>query len=148
MLKISNLADYSFAVMRELSPHLGDKCSASVLSQRLCLPVATVSKVLKGLLDAGLLKSIQGAGGGYYLSKSANDINVAMVIEAIDGPLALTVCADLGAVCDRAQCCNQQANWQYVNELIHTVLANISLADMRTDLAKQATCLAMKECHE
>ena len=46
------------------------------------------------LATCGLLSSVRGAGGGFALSKPAGEISLADIVEAVEGPIALTMCSD------------------------------------------------------
>ena len=89
------------------------------------------SKILKGLVHAGLLVSYRGAKGGYGLARSARDISVADVIVALEGPIALTACIEHGpGECDIEALCPARANWQRINDAIREALEGITVMEM------------------
>lgn len=63
----------------------------SQLSKNGDMPERFLLQVLRNLVNHGLLKSIRGVEGGYYLVKSPNDVSLLEVIEATDGPLSPTI---------------------------------------------------------
>ena len=74
-----------------------------------------------------------GAGRGYSLERRADDIRVAEIIEAFEGPIALTACVDSAVDnCSIEALCPMKGNWNTVNEAIRTTLFSLTLADMIT----------------
>jgi FeS assembly SUF system regulator len=131
MIRISKLADYAVIVLGALAkgdePHL----NASALAARTHLPEPTVAKVLKLLVKADLVKSIRGVYGGYTISNNLDFISIARVIEAIDGPITITQCADgSDNTCGHLGQCAMQGRWRGVNDTIKAALGEVKLADM------------------
>ncbi len=135
MLKISKLADYAIVIMDHLARTSGH-FSASQLAELTRLSVPTTSKVLKLLQEAGLLTSERGVRGGYQLAKSAQEINVAEMISAVDGRPAMTECGHNHSQCERESVCGVKGNWQLINKMVYAVLANLSLEDMTKPLSQ------------
>ena len=102
------------------------------LAEETQIPAPTVSKVLKALAKAGVVSSQRGVRGGYLLARGPSDTPVLDVIEALEGPIAVTECADDGtdASCEYEPSCEVRANWQKINLAVRQALAGISLADM------------------
>lgn len=136
MIKISKMADYATRIMQSLIV-AGERASAAKLSALTRIPEATVSKLLKKLTKANLLSSTQGARGGYQLAKSADQVSLAELVIAVDGPVALTSCASFDDTCVYSQCCDQQENWQTISELIFRLLDRITLSDMAARIPKE-----------
>ena len=136
MLRLSKLTDYAVVVLirlAELAP--SESCAVQTspgIATATGVPEPTVAKVLKALSAADLVLSQRGARGGYRLNRTLNDISVADVITAIDGPIALTACVD-GATgsCEVQGLCAVKGRWDLVNEAIQASLSGISLAQMR-----------------
>jgi len=93
------------------------------------IPEPTVAKVLKAMTSKGLVASLRGAHGGYRLTRTLAEIRVADVIEAIDGPIALTACVD-GGDCESQCLCPMRGRWDPVNAAIRGALGRITLEDM------------------
>lgn len=128
MLRLSKLADYATVLLVQLGRH-DCLATATALSAETGVPEPTVAKLLKGLASDGLVLSHRGARGGYRLGRPLPDISVAAVIEAVDGPIALTACVD-GKACDARAMCSLSGQWDAVNDAILRTLSGISLADM------------------
>ncbi len=130
MLKLSRLTDYAVAALVRLSAAEGVETSPGIAAA-IGVPEPTVAKVLKLLAGQGLVSSTRGARGGYRLGRPLASINVAEIITAIDGPIALTSCVE-GAtgMCESQTLCPVAGRWDPVNAAIRTALENITLADM------------------
>ena len=89
MLRVTRLTDYGIAMLGHMAG------SASRLSTRdlagvTGLPLTTASKILKALCRQGLLVSTRGAEGGYTLARTADEISVADIVTALEGPITIT----------------------------------------------------------
>lgn len=105
--------------------------TASGLSAGTGLPEPTVAKVLKLLSKGGLIESTRGVNGGYKLSHSPEEINMAAVIEALEGPVMLTSCVDgKEECCSHSTSCSMKGKWNPVNAAMQQALEAVSLAQM------------------
>ena len=101
MLRLSKKADYALIAITHLTLKSGSS-SAREIAEQFDIPVELLAKVLQRLTRRGLLASQQGTRGGYQLARAATGISIADVIQAIDGPVAVTACsahADRWPVC-------------------------------------------------
>lgn len=130
MLRIAKLTDYATVLMVRLAREPARCFSAAQLADELGLPLPTVSKLLKRLLQSQLLTSVRGAGGGYTLAHAPHAISVAAVVNAIEGPVALTECALGQGNCSLERGCATRANWQLISRAVRVALEAVSLADM------------------
>src|SRR5580692_10749980 len=96
MIKLGRLTDYAVTVLTQMVSDSARVWAASDLAEKAGLPPPTVSKVLKQLSKSGLVLAQRGAAGGYRLTRPPNTISVAAIVEAMDGPIALTQCAEGG----------------------------------------------------
>lgn len=133
MLKLSKLTDYAVVIMAQLAREPDQLYAAADLASVLNLPKPTVSKLLKMLMQAGLLYSRRGIQGGYQLSRSASLITTSDLIAAIEGPVAMTECSLGEHQCDLADNCSVANNWQRVTQAIHQLLASVTLAQLAQD---------------
>jgi FeS assembly SUF system regulator len=130
MLRMGKLTDYGIVLMSYLAQKTELKHSAHTLADAVQVPQPTVKKVLKALSHGGLLKSERGAQGGYSLSRKANEISVAEIIAAIEGPIALTECVSEQSSCEQENHCSIQTNWQRINNAVFHALDEVKLSDM------------------
>lgn len=130
MLKVNKLTDYAVVVLCDLLR--GDRLrSAADLAQSSGVPLPTVSKILKQLARTGLLQSARGVNGGYGFARAPSGISMAEVIEALEGPIAVTGCVeDSGDQCEFVHQCPMNGHWNAVNVAIRKSLDEVRLIDM------------------
>jgi FeS assembly SUF system regulator len=127
MIRVSRLTDYAILLLAHLAR--GDKTlTAQELAQRSSVPSPTVSKLCKELSKAGLLVSHRGRRGGYGLARPAGQITVAEIVEALEGPIALTECSQGSQSCELVDTCLAKASWDPVSRAIHGALSNLALS--------------------
>ena len=131
MLRMSKLTDYGTLVLAQLSACDGGLSSAHQVATDTHLAQPTVSKLLKTLARAGLVVSERGVHGGYALARPADEISAAQIIDALEGPVAITTCSSGHGLCDLEPVCRVGAAWQRINLSIRQALTEISLADLQ-----------------
>lgn len=129
MLKMSKLTDYGTLVLARLGSS-GTLQSAAELAADTQLPLPTVSKLLKKLTTAGLVRSTRGANGGYKIDRPTTEISAVDVLDALEGPVAITECAQSDSHCRLESVCSVGTSWQHINQAIRHALSEISLADL------------------
>ncbi len=130
MLRVTKLTDYATVVLTVLAARPGQVLSAPDLAELSGLEPPTVSKLLKPLAQAGLVDGLRGVHGGYRLSRDAREISLIQVVEAIEGPLAMTECSQHGAQCVLAERCGVRSNWRLINDVVAEALSGVTLAQM------------------
>lgn len=130
MLRVTKLTDYASVVLTVLAADPTAVLSAAALAERAGLEVPTVAKVLKPLAQAGLVQAFRGVNGGYRLALAPNAITLVEIVEAIEGPLAMTDCSVHDGHCGIEHSCGARANWRRINDVVADALRNVSLADM------------------
>ena len=131
MLRIRKLTDYGIFVLAHLANEQDTVISASQIASRTGLNLPTVSKLLKTLSKAKLVTSIRGSQGGYSLAKKSSTISAAEIIDAFEGPVAITECSASYHSCSLESQCGVGEAWQKINRAIRNTLENISLTDLR-----------------
>ncbi|MEE4153216.1 MAG: SUF system Fe-S cluster assembly regulator [Erythrobacter sp.] len=130
-MRLSNLTDYAIITMVQATRHCGEgRVSAAELASETGLPVPTVQRLVSRLTAAGLLRSVRGVGGGLQLGRPAAAITVADIVEAVEGPIALTSCID-HRECDFEAGCTMKPHWPIINAKLRRALAEVTLADLR-----------------
>ena len=131
MFRLNRLTDYAVVVMTQMAHDRQEVRTAPQIAQLIGIPQPTVAKLLSALARGGLVVSQRGATGGYTLSRPAAEIPVAAIIQALEGPIALTACVQgSDEHCEVASICPMQGNWNKVNLAIRTALEQVTLADM------------------
>ena len=128
-MRLSSMADYAVVAMVATARHCGGlKANAGQIALETGLPAPTVQKVISRLVSAGLLKSARGAGGGLRLTRPAAAISLADIVEAVEGPIALTPCVEgLPHDCAPGAGCSVRPHWPVVNETLRSALAAVPL---------------------
>lgn len=133
MLRVTKLTDYATVVLTVLAARPEAVLSAAELAEHAGLEVPTVSKLLKPLAQAGLVVGFRGVHGGYRLARPAADISLVEIVEAMEGPLAMTECSLDHGDCGISHQCGVRANWRRINDVVADALRGISLAEMLGD---------------
>ena len=131
MLRLSKKADYALIAMKHLAadaPH--GTASAREIAEHYDIPLELLAKVLQQLTRRGFLVSQMGIHGGYHLARPTSAISVADVIQAIDGPLAITACGPADERCDQFSKCNVRDPLWRVKDRIIAVLQTVNLSEM------------------
>jgi FeS assembly SUF system regulator len=131
MIKLGRLTDYAVTLLTQMVSEDKGVWAASDLAEKSGLPLPTVSKILKQLAKSDIVAAQRGASGGYRLAKPAAEISVAAIIEAMDGPIALTECSDGGEhSCGVESICPMNGHWNKISRAVRTALEAVSIADM------------------
>ena len=130
MLRIGKLTDYGTLTMALLATEPQRLRSAPAIARQLRLEAPTIKKVLKPLEQAALLVSQRGAHGGYRLARPPQDISLGAIINALEGPVALTECADANGQCTMQSHCGQKPHWRAISSALTQTFEQITLADM------------------
>jgi FeS assembly SUF system regulator len=132
VVRLGKLTDYGLVLMTCIARDQGPPLrTARDLARESKLPLSTVSKLLKELLQSGLLISHRGIKGGYILAREPHEISVVEMIAAIEGPMALTECStEITGLCNLEPCCPIKSNQQIINQAVRGVLEKITLSDL------------------
>ncbi len=142
MFRLNRLTDYAVVVMSQMADKGGEVRKAPEIARDTGVPLPTVAKILNALTKADLVTSHRGAAGGYTLSRGAEDIAVSHIIEALEGPIALTACVE-GApdICEVESLCPMRGHWNKVNTAIRDAQDQVSLAE----IAVSQVCMVPQE---
>lgn len=131
-MRLSSLADYAVVMMSAAARHCGQaRINAAQIADETNLPLPTVQKLVSRLSAAGLLRSVRGAGGGFRLARPAAAISLAEIVEAIEGPIAMTACVEQGRhECGLEGSCAVQPHWPAVNQAVRGALDSVRLSHL------------------
>ena len=89
-------------------------------------------QLARPLVQAGLLRSVRGKGGGYALAQEPAAIRAGDVLRAVEGSTAPVACLDLqeGMACPRAGECTTVRFWAGLDEVIERYVDGVTLADL------------------
>lgn len=150
MIRLSKLTDYASVLLAAMAREAESLWTAGQLAESTGIPKPTCVKLLKLLVRHGVLNSTQGARGGYSLSRPADSIAVKTIIEAIEGPTAITECGTDEALCRLTDHCTVMARWRELGDQVDSILTRVTLADLigPTALhAKQGNRIETLEVH-
>jgi FeS assembly SUF system regulator len=132
-MRLSSLADYAVVILTAAARHCGarGRLNATLLAEETGVPLPTVQKLVSKLSGAGLIETVRGAGGGLRLSRPPATISLADIVEAVEGPIAMTACTDNGSHdCCIEENCRVKPHWNVVNGAVRGALAGVSLASL------------------
>jgi len=140
MIRLARLTDYGIMLLTLLArDRNGAPRSAREVAARSRLPQPTVSKLLKALAHAGLLETHRGVRGGFRLAKLPEQVSVADIIAALEGPIGITECTAHPGQCGVEPLCPVRTNWRRINRAVLEALHGISLAEMARPLSFEPT---------
>jgi len=135
-MRASRKVDYALRAMGYLASLPRDRvCLVKEISETQCIPRDFLSKILKDLVNRGLLRSHLGPGGGYSLARDPKSITFLEVHEAIEGSLLVMDCGQGEALCSQADGCTQLPVWRELERTIHGLFARITIEDIKQDIA-------------
>jgi len=134
-MRLSSLADYAVVMMTAAARHCGGlaRVNATTLAHETGVPLPTAQKLVSRLSSAGLIESTRGTGGGFRLARPPATITLADIVEAIDGPIALTSCVEHSVGdCAIDGTCRVKPHWAIVNRAVREALAGVNLTQLAT----------------
>ena len=132
-MRLSHLADYAVVLMTAAARRpAGARLSATELSGETGVPLPTAQKLMGQLAGHGLLSSARGAGGGFTLARPAPEISLADIVEAVEGPIAMTVCSgqDGPSDCALDAHCRVKPHMGVVGNAVRGALGAVSLTEL------------------
>ena len=130
MLRIGKLTDYATLILANLASDRARVLTAATLAERTHIAPPTVAKLLKQLHRAGLVNSTRGLRGGYQLARAPESISAAAILDALEGPIALTECSAGSGNCDIEHTCSVGRAWQRLSIAVRRSLSEVSLAQL------------------
>jgi FeS assembly SUF system regulator len=132
MIRLGKLTDYGLVLMTYMARnHNRSLHTARDLAGESRLALPTVSKLLKELVQGGLLVSYRGIKGGYSLARAPREISVAEIITVLEGPIALTECStDVSGLCDLEPCCPIKDHQRIISQAVRGALGGVMLSDL------------------
>ena len=132
-MRLSHLADYAVVLMTAAARRPVDaRLSATELSAETGVPLPTTQKLMGQLAASGLLSSARGAAGGYSLARPAGEISLADMVEAVEGPIAMTACSGHEGPSDCAldAHCRVKPHMGVVGHAVRSALGAVSLTEL------------------
>lgn len=144
MLSLTRKSDYALVALASLARAAPDKLSAREIAERYRVPLPLLMNVLTELVRHGMISSTRGVKGGYRLARAPEDITLAQLIEAIEGPVRLTLCChgESGEEseprteeleCSLMESCPVRDPVRKVHAILHRFLDEVTLAHLLSD---------------
>jgi FeS assembly SUF system regulator len=131
-MRLTHLADYAVVLMTAAARR--EPCarlSATELSEETGVPLPTAQKLMQQLAAGGLLVGQRGAGGGYALARPVDEITLADIVEAVEGPITMTMCADgVNHGCMLDAHCRVKPHMGIVGDRVRGALDAVSLQEL------------------
>lgn len=135
MFRLNKLTDYGIVLMAHVARGAEDMPhTARSLSKATQLPLPTVGKLMRQLSEHGLLTSHRGVNGGYNLARGAENISVADIILALEGPIGFTECSVIAGLCEMERSCSIKINSQIIGEALRDALQRVTLAELNHEM--------------
>lgn len=131
-------SDYAVRIVAELCVD-GGRLDAGTISERCCVTLRFSLKILRKLVAAGIVNSYKGSHGGYMIAMEPKDIDLKMVVEAIEGTYYFSRCLSDEHACGRGMeetCCFRKAFGE-ITDVVRRELESRNFADM-TQCVKRA----------
>ena len=132
-MRLSHLADYAVVLMTAAARRdAGERLSATELATETGVPLPTAQKLMGQLAARGLLSSVRGASGGFALARPPAEISLADIVEAVEGPIAMTVCSGHEGPSDCAldAHCRVKPHMGIVGNAVRGALGAVSLQEL------------------
>lgn len=138
-MRLSHLADYAVVLMAAAARRpAGARLSATELADETGVPLPTAQKLMGQLAGFGLLRSVRGASGGFSLAHTASEISLADIVEAVEGPIAMTVCSEGRTDCALDAHCRVKPHMGVVGNAVRGALDAVSLETLCSPAAAAA----------
>lgn len=129
-MRLTTKGRYAVTAMLDLAIHAKQgPVSLNDISGRQEISLSYLEQLFAKLRRNELVSSVRGPGGGYRLSRSGLDINVAQVVDAVSESMDVTRCQNKGD-CQQGEACLTHHLWCDLSEQIHSFLENISLQSL------------------
>ncbi len=138
MLRLSTKGQYGVRAMFELAKNFGKgPLTISEIARRQGVSTSYLEQLLNRLRKSDLIASRKGPGGGYTITKNPQDISVGMILNSLEGPVAITRCLDPKSKgCKRIDGCVTRLLWKSLGEKIEGFLETINLNDLLQEETK------------
>ncbi|HRO66503.1 MAG TPA: Rrf2 family transcriptional regulator [Pseudobdellovibrionaceae bacterium] len=139
MNRINRKVEYALMALRRLAGKKpGELTTAKEVSDTLRTPFDATARVMQIMANRGLLRSEQGATGGYQIQKDLESVSLLDLAEMIDGPQHLTKCFQKsGENCEIHKTCNIATPLSSLNRRLHQFYGSISLKELLFDGAAE-----------
>ncbi|HEX8947629.1 MAG TPA: Rrf2 family transcriptional regulator [Dissulfurispiraceae bacterium] len=130
-MQITRETDYAVRCVLFLAGREDEVSMIDGISKGMCVPKSFLAKILQKLTRAGIVKSYRGVKGGFQLAKKPGEISLLDVIEAIQGPVVMNVCALDDKLCQFSKTCAVHPVWVEVRGMVEQVLRSKDFSKLK-----------------
>ena len=131
MFRVSRRVDYGLKLLIALAADDNSTAQAtSRLAERLDIPLAFLHQIGRSLIQAGILRSSPGPGGGLRLNQPPEKITLLQILETLDGPVRLSACLEDPEACDEDENCASYQMWPEIQNRLTRGLGQIRLSTL------------------
>jgi Rrf2 family protein len=130
-LQLTRRAEYAIRALLDLALHQDEQPVLSKhIAARQDIPIKFLFQIIPDLREAGLIVTTRGNGGGIYLNKRPDQINIRLIVETVEGPFAINQCLIGLNSCARKPTCALHKVWQEAQKSMVSVLESTTLAGL------------------
>ncbi len=129
-MQVSRTLDYAVRSLTYLSKDPIGRFSIKEISQNQHVPLNYLAKIMRKLVNKGIVRSMVGPEGGYVLRKSPREITLREVYEAIEGEFRMIDCMEKDSICFLYENCPQLPVWDKLQISMIKILESTTLEDM------------------
>lgn len=129
-MQVSRTLDYAVRSLIYMGNRSIDKFSMKEISEAQHVPQNYLAKIMRRLVERGLVRSMVGPKGGYFLRKAPKDINLKDVYVAVEGEIRVIDCMDNDSVCALYESCTQLPVWDKLKVSMIKILEKTTLEDL------------------
>jgi Rrf2 family protein len=129
-MRVTAKVDYAVRAAAELAAADEGPVKGERLAESQDIPLQFLEHILLELKHAGIVRARRGAKGGYWLAKPADDVTIADVVRAVEGPIANVQSAPPESIHYRGNAEHLQEVWIAVRANLRAVLEQVTLADL------------------
>ncbi|MBI5055198.1 MAG: Rrf2 family transcriptional regulator [Nitrospirae bacterium] len=144
-MHITRKADYAVRCVLFLSRHIDRVSSVDEISGEMSVPKTFLAKILQRLMKTGIVNSTRGVKGGFQLARGPEEISLLDVVEAIDGPVAMNVCAVDKKMCGFSSSCSVHPVWIELRKDIKNRLKSWTFAKLAG--IRKSQKVIKRDCH-
>lgn len=129
-MEISRRTDYAIRLIAALVESDGEPLSVRSAAEQEDVPYAFARSIQHDLVLAGLVASRRGAHGGMVLCRPAEELTLLEIVESVQGPLSVSICAREQGWCPRDEACPFHKMWKGADEILRDYLSSVSMKEL------------------
>ncbi len=128
-MRLTSKGRYGVSAIVDINNHgkEGKPVTLAAISERQFISLSYLEQLFRSLRAGGLVRSVRGPGGGYFLARPASEITIANVIQAVNEPIRTTLCENAVRGCHRGKRCDTHELWDAMGKHIYRFLDAVSI---------------------